>query len=159
VVVVLLLLVSAGITFVLEWRDQAHLRSAILHAQEALRVAERIRTSVVSQYNKQPVYDFFERAPVSAFNKRYRTALQEESHYGTKFYIQITRENAGSTVQTYSVVDVVVKGKVSPLGAVATPLGENTRLIFYSEPEFGRNNYIIGSAQSEKAVWFKEETR
>lgn len=154
VLVVLLILATAAITGIMARKEQAYLEDAILRAKEALRVVERIRT-----WSDQSRYYFFDRDPVSVFNIQYRTALSEESLYGTKFYIQITKGGAGPVAQTYSAVDVMVKGKVSPLGVVAEPVGEDTHLIFYSEPEFGRNNFIIGPAQSEKAIWFLEETR
>lgn len=168
VLFVVSILATAAVTGILMRREAAYLEELIIQAKNMLQVAERVRTQVtaVDPVTKGPIrYAFIPTgSPIRVLNQKADMSFPEVSKFGTPYSIEINANGADNPIanpnaRSYAKISVRVPGKVSPLGAEATPIGEDTLLSFYIPYEEGRNNRLTTASRFEKRIWFEQVAR
>lgn len=172
VLVVISVLATAAITGILMRREAAYLEELVVQAHKMLQVAERVRIQVVAvdPITRGPIrYAAIwpvavGGSPIQVFNKMTGMSFPENSKFDTPYSIEINANGADDPianpdVRSYAKVSVRVPGRVSPLGAVATPEGKDTLLSFYTPYEEGINNRITVIPRFEKRIWYEQVAR
>lgn len=161
VILIMTVLGVAIITGVLVRREQAYLEDVLIQSKKILEVAERFRTRVEAYNpNKEPLYYVWPETDTEDFNDVNNTSFPETNRFGEPYTIEIVNSRPGEKPRkSYAKVETVVRGKARPLRVKVEPVGDDTRLIFYTQYKWLQNRQIVGPAQFDKGVWFGEETR
>lgn len=159
VILIMTVLGVAIITGVLVRREQAYLEDVLIQSKKILEVAERFRTRVEKYINKKPIYYVWPETDTKKFNEKHDTRFPETNRYGNTYTIEIVNSQPGEARKSYVKVETVVRGEARPLRVKFEPVGDDTRLIFYTQYKWLQNRQIVGPAQFDKGVWFEEETR